>query len=130
MNTMQVLSAAYADIFGIEMSANGYYSGQRLTFGSVIEYVYFDRNSLPFDIDADYIEATTEDGSEGCWIGVFRVHYDAEMRAYHRDRVGTIKTLDDGCTAWKDMGGLAGELAYKAGKAAWKLYKAEKEVRV
>lgn len=127
MNTLQILSAAYADIFGIEADAEGHFHDQRAG-KCVIDYAYFGHNAEPFDMDADYIEATTESGSEGCWIGVFRMHYDAETHGYTRSRVGTIKTLDEGRDAWRDMGALAGELAYVSNSViAWKLYKAEQE---
>ena len=35
-------------------------------------------------------------------------------RDYIRFTVGTIKTLDEGVDAWRNMGALAGELAYLA----------------
>ena len=128
MTTLQILTAAYADIFGIEPKENGSYYDQKAG-ESLIDYAHFDDNYVKlFDLDTDYIEAVTEDGSEGCWIGVFRVRYNDETRRYDRDRVGTIKTLNEGRTAWKDMGALAGELAYVANNVtAWKLYRESKK---
>ena len=127
MNTMQILSAAYAEIFGVEVKKNGCYHDQK-TGASLIDYAHFDLNPMPYDIDTDYFECVTEDGSEGCWVRVDRVRYDKEKREYIKNRVGTIKTLDEGRCAWKDMGALAGELAYVANNiTAWKLYKAEQQ---
>lgn len=129
MTTMQILSAAYAEIFGIEPKKNGCYSGDQAG-SSVIDYAHFDLNSMPYDIDADYFECTTEDGSEGCWVRVDRVRYDREKREYISNRAGIIKTLDEGRNAWRDMGALAGELAYVANNiTAWKLYKAEQQAK-
>ena len=130
MTTMQILSAAYAEIFGIEPNEKGYYSGEK-TGSSVIDYAHFDRDSMTFDIDDDYIECVTEDGNEGCWIRAALVHFDKAKREYIRYRVGTIKTLDEGRCAWQDMGALAGELAYVANNiTAWKLYmESEQEQR-
>jgi len=127
MMSLQVLSAAYADIFGIEPEEDGEYYGQ-VTGSSEIDYAIFhDRYALDFDIDTDYFEAVTEDGSEGCWIGVFRLRMNRKEGRYERDRVGTIKTLNEGRAAWRDMGALAGELSYVANNiTAWKLYKTKK----
>lgn len=129
MNTMQILSAAYAEIFGVEASKNGCYHDQKAG-SSVIDYAHFDLNSLSYDIDTDFFECVTEDGSEGCWVRVERVRYDREKREYIKNRVGTIKTLDEGRCAWQDMGALAGELAYVANNiTAWKLYRDEQQAQ-
>lgn len=122
MTTLQILSAAYADIFGIEPKDSGEYGGQ-VTGASTVDYaIFYDKHD--FDINTDYIEAMTEDGSEGCWIGVFRVRENPTDRSKAVQRVATIKTLSEGRTAWQDMGALAGELAYVANNIiAWKLYR-------
>ena len=120
MNTLQILSAAYADIFSIETKPSGAYDGQRIG-DTVIDYTSFDRDSVEYDIDTDSIEAVTESGCEGCWIGIFRVRWDQETRTYSRTRVGSIKTLDEGRAAWRNMGALAGELAYVADLTAWNM---------
>ena len=121
MTTLQVVTAAYAEIFGIDVHENGYYYGQHAG-SSEIDYAMFDRCVQNYDIDAGYIAAITEDGNEGCWIGVFYICDSI------RFRVGTIKTLAYDRAAWQDMGALAGELAYVANNIiAWKLYQAEKQ---
>ena len=128
MTTTQILTAAYAEIFGIEPNENGSYYGQKAG-ECEIEYAHFDDHYVKdYDMDTDYIEAMTEDGSEGCWIGVFRNRFIRGEGRYAHDRVGTIKTLCDGRTAWRDMGALAGELSYLANNdVAWKLYKESKQ---
>ena len=99
---------------------------------SLIEYATFVKDSAPFDERDDFFEATTEDGSEGCWIRIDLVHYNTEpdaMFRYTRSRVGTIKTLNEGRKAWQDMGALAGELAYLANNdAACKVLKRAKQL--
>ena len=118
VTTTQILSLAYCTIFGIFTdtgSGIGHYYGQRADGRSEIDYAHFDREcETRFDPDRDYFEATTEDGSEGCWIRVELVRFDPETRQYKRKRVGIIKTLDEGRMAWRAMGSLAGELAYLA----------------
>ena len=127
MTTTQILTAAYAEIFGIDPEDGSYYG--QMAGECEIDYAYFDdRYEKDFDVDTDCFEAITEDGSEGCWIGVFRNRFVRGEGRYERDRVGTIKTLRDGRTAWKDMGALAGELAYLANNdVAWKLCKESKQ---
>lgn len=129
MTTCDVLSLAYATIFGVERTQRGqlagHFYGQRAG-ECEIDYANFD-HPQSFDIDNDYIEAVTEDGNEGCWIRLERVHYVRD-EGYQRCRVGTIKTLCEGRKAWRDMGALAGELAYLANNdIAWKLYDADHE---
>jgi len=128
MTTTQVLSNAYAEIFGIPVNEHGNYYGQ-MVGNSEIDYANFNRYEKNYDPDADYIEACTETGSEGVWIGCFLVHWDFEPSKSSRERVGTIKTLDEGRDAWRNMGALAGELAYMSGQIAWKLYKAEQKAQ-
>ena len=128
MTTRDVLSLAYAAVFGIESTQrgqlDGHFYGQRAG-ECEIDYANFD-HPQNFDIGEDYIEAVTEDGSEGCWIRLERVHYERD-EGYQRFRVGTVKTLCEGRKAWRDMGALAGELAYLANNdIAWELYKAER----
>ena len=71
ITTQQILSMAYADVFGIEANADGRYFDQTLNdFRSgkeiTIDYAHFDDNlNKQFDMDEDHIEAVTEDGSEG-----------------------------------------------------------------
>lgn len=129
MTTLEILTAAYAEIFGIDENKGGDYHDQK-TGSSVIDYAHFGTCSVDFDIDADYIEAVTESGSEGCWIGIFRVRFNQKKSAYVRERVGTIKTLDEGRCAWQDMGALAGELSYVANEIiAWNKWKAEQTAK-
>lgn len=129
MTTNQILSAAYAEIFSLKPAKDGEFTGTFYgqTAGDCeIDYVHFDLRSMPFDIDKDYFEAAVEDGSEGCWIRVDLIHYNGNR--FEPSRVGTIKTLAEGRNAWRDMGALAGELAYVANSViAWRLYKAERE---
>lgn len=128
MTTLQILTAAYAEIFGIAVNENGDYHDQK-TGSSTIDYAHFGNFSIDYDIDADYIEAVTEDGCEGCYVGILRVRFNQKKGAYVRERIGTIKTLDEGRAAWRDMGALAGELAYVARETAWKLYRAERQAQ-
>lgn len=130
MTTQEVLCDAYAAIFGIPSSKDrdGCYYDQ--AYQSVtIDYAELSgmRNPLPYDDDTDYIEAVTEGGCEGVYIGVFRVREGRDVPDRDRRvRVGTIKTLCEGRDAWRSMGALCGELAYMAGRAAFVLWKAEK----
>ena len=129
MTARQVISTAYANVFGIEVSLSDCYYGQTLDNDiTVIDYAHFDKDydDETFDIDTDVIIAFTEDGSEGTWIAVFRVRHDWKTRSKKFDRIGTIKTLDEGQGAWEAMGALAGALTYCAQEAAWRLYKAER----
>lgn len=134
ITTTKILSVAYCTIFGITTdrgSGIGRYYDQ-YTGDSCIDYAHFDgRYEMPFDEDTDWFECVTEDGSEGCWIRVDLVrrvslgdHYD-----YIRRRAGTIKTLDSGANAWRNMGALAGELTYTANfDAVTKVIKRAKEL--
>ena len=136
VTTTQILSLAYCTIFGITTDRGngiGRYYDQYANGKSCIDYAHFDGDyETPFDEDNDYFEAVTESGSEGCWIRVVLVHMAGENyreRHYERKRVGTIKTLDEGRTAWQNMGALAGELAYVANyDAAYKVLKRAKEL--
>ena len=118
VTTAQILSLAYCTIFGITTDRGegiGHYYGQYANGASCIDYTVFDYDSRPFDEDNDFFEATVESGCEGCWIRVDLMHYTEPRRGrYERIRVGTIKTLDEGREAWRNMGALAGELAYMA----------------
>ncbi len=120
MTTLEILNRAYADIFGIEQSNGGDYSGQK-TGDSVIDYTSFKHYSMEYDIDSDSIEAVVADGSEECWINLYlRRAIQAEHRE-NRVNIGCIKTLDEGRAAWRNMGTLAGEISYMADYAAWKI---------
>ena len=129
MTATQIISAAYADVFGIAVSPSGCYWGQALDNGlTEIDYAMFDEDigNEAFDIESDAIIAFTEDGCEGTWINVCLVRRDKVTRRKRFDRIGTIKTLDEGQDAWEAMGALAGALTYCAQEAAWRLYKAER----
>lgn len=136
VTTAQILSLAYCAIFGITTDRGegiGHYYGQYANGASCIDYTIFDHDSRPFDEDNDFFEVTVESGCEGCWIRVDLMHYtDTEpgRGRYDRFRVGTIKTLDEGREAWRNMGALAGELAYMANyDSAWrKVIKRAKEL--
>ena len=129
MTTNQILSAAYAEIFSLKPTGNGEFTGTfygQTTGDCEIDYAHFDSRSTAFEMSADYFETAVEDGSEGCWIRVDLIHDHGN--GVVRSRVGTIKTLAEGRGAWRDMGALAGELAYVANSViAWRLYKAECE---
>ena len=130
MTALDILTQAYADIFGIEVEHSGNYYDQQID-GTMIDYASFSRSEALKVNDDDYFEAMTEDGSEGCYIGIFLVHYVGCGKSgcgdYARMRAGTIKTLEEGRDAWKHMGALAGMMAYMAnGETFWKLLKAEK----
>lgn len=128
MTTQEILSAAYAEVFGIDVKESGSYFGEKLDGDIEIDYAHFDgRLCKDYDMDTDHIEAVVEDGSEGTWIGVFLVRFDEATRGYLRDRVGTIKTLDEGRDAWRAMGALAGEFSWAVGPVARKIYKASSE---
>lgn len=111
ISTAQILSAAYAAVFGIPVKPYGYHG--QVVGDTVIDYAYFDVRSVDFDIDNDWFEAIVEDGSEGSWIGV-------HLRTGSRDsspkcrHVGVIKTLARSRGVWREMGALAGELAFVA----------------
>ena len=133
MDTAQILSAAYAEIFSCDVAKGGHYYGQRVN-DSEIDYAHFDRESMSVDPDTDFFEAVVEDGSEGCWIRVELVRYIEERKRreeHHRDydrfHVGLIKTLNEGRDAWRNMGALAGELAYVATQKVWPMCRAERE---
>ena len=125
MNTMQILSAAYAEACGIPENEHCYYYGQEIGNGVIIDYTSFDRLARPFDIDSDTITASTSSGSEGVWIDFNLTHCDYDSGSKQIYRIGSIKTLDEGRDAWRNMGALAGEISYLVDKIAWKLYKAE-----
>lgn len=128
MTTQEIMSAAYAKIFGVDVKESGSYYGEKLDGDIEIDYAYFDgRLCKDYDMDTDHIEAVTEDGSEGVWVGVFRVRFDATAHSYSRERVGTIKTLREGRGVWRAMGALAGELSWMADHVAWKIYKTSSE---
>lgn len=133
MMTQEIMSMAYADVFSIPVNENGRYHDQKLSDPKsgkeiVIDYAYFDaRLSKNYDIDNDNIIAFTEDGCEGCWIAVYLSHVIDDDGARKWDRIGTVKTLDEGRSAWRAMGALAGELTFAAQRAAWKIYKASSE---
>lgn len=137
VTTKQILSVAYCTIFGImtvtDRNVLGRYYGQ-YAGDSCIDYAHFDGNSeRPFDEDNDWFECITEDGSEGCWIRVDLMHHvplgDHFNDKVERHRVGTIKTLDSGRDAWRNMGALAGELTYVANfDAVTKVIKRAKEL--
>lgn len=132
LTTCQVLSYAYALIFSVDdehQKSSGHFSGQRTSCGIGVEYAVFERRSIVMnDDDESFFEAVVEDGNEGCWIRVELVTYVAEARQYRRERVGTIKTLEEGRAAWKGFGALAGELSYVANNIAyWELRKSAKQ---
>ena len=60
--------------------------------------------------DNMYAIAYLDSGSEGCYVNL--VLFDSEKRI----GIGTLKTLDEGLDAWRQMGCLAGELSYLANK--------------
>lgn len=133
VTTTKILSVAYCEIFGITTdrgSGIGRYYGQ-YAGDSCIDYAHFDGHyEIPFDEDTDWFECITEDGCEGCWIRVELVRritlggHDDNIRR----RVGIIKTLSEGRNAWKNMGALAGELAYTANDAAYKVIKRARQL--
>ena len=86
-----------------------------------IDYALFD-DSIKYNIDTDTFIAHTEFGCEGVYIGVFLEHDTLHVR------VGTIKTLDEGCAAWQAMGGLAGSIMYLANCVVnWRLSRQHQE---
>ena len=77
MMTQQIMSMAYANLFGISVNENGRYYDQKLTdYKSgreiAIDYACFDgRLNKDYNMDKDSIIAFTEDRCEGCWIAVY-----------------------------------------------------------
>lgn len=131
MTTQQILSAAYARAFGIEVSVSGRYYGQQLndvkTGAEItIDYAHFDFPSRPFDLDNDDFIAQTSSGNEGCFIDVLLVYFNKDKVQYENWHCGTIKTLAEGLPAWRAMGALAGELSYLSRSVSWDLYSAER----
>lgn len=95
---------------------------------TVIDYASFDRMSQEYNIDTDTFTAHTEFGCEGVYVGVFIERYDPVNCTTSLIRVGTIKTLAEGCSAWNDMGALAGVITYLANCVInWSLYKQQQE---
>lgn len=116
LTTSQILTRAYAAVMGVDVKELRLFD--ETYEGVAIDYASFNRDEydLPYH-SADYFEAITETGSEGCYIGIFlrnamKDEYGRDF--YGRRRAGTIKTLAEGRAAWKVMGALAGELAYVA----------------
>lgn len=126
MTTTDILTLAWTTIFP-EAKLNMFSAFNDQKYRDItIDYASFSGyDPRSFNIDGDAIICFTEDGSEGVWIAVHHVRYDAEGRNIMR--VGSVKTLNEGRDAWRDMGALAGELTYEAGRAAWTLYKASEK---
>lgn len=129
MTTQQILSAAYAKAFDIDVSESGCYYGQQLNDAKTgaeitIDYAHFDFHSRPFDFDSDNFIAHTSSGNEGCFIDVVLVHFNKDKVQYDKSHCGTIKTLSEGLPAWRAMGALAGELTYLSDSVSWDLHRA------
>ena len=132
MTTQQILSAAYAKAFDIDVSESGCYYGQQLNDAKTgaeitIDYAHFDLHSRPFDFDSDDFIAHTSTGNEGCFIDVLLVHFNKDKVQYEKSHCGTIKTLSAGLPAWRAMGALAGELSYLSCSVSCDLYRAERQ---
>lgn len=63
--------------------------------------------------DNMYTIAYLDSGSEGCWVNLVLCDSGEKIG------IGTLKTLDEGLDAWRQMGILAGELSYLANEYIW-----------
>ena len=126
MTTKEILSAAYAAIYGIEQTKSYDYNSQRAG-DAVIDYTSFARESIEFNYDTDYFIMYTGTGCEGVWIEIILARRNVVKNDYDHPYVGCIKTLTEGRAAWRDMGMLAGEMTYMANQKALEFYYAERK---